>query len=155
MRLLVETSARGIVFCVAVLLGGCAGVPDAEQFSTRPSAPPSWEGLPVYDHIVIVVEENKDYSKIDDGDENTFIIGSKNAPFINKLSREGANLTRMYAEEHYSQGNYFWLLSGSNQDVGYFDCVPRPGSINAENLASQLIAHGRSFTGFSEGLPSI
>src|SRR5262250_3108622 len=66
-------------------------------------------GLPVYDHIVIVVEENKDYEDI---------IGSPAAPYINgTLKREGATLTQLYAEEHHSQGNYFWLLSGSNQNV--------------------------------------
>ena len=66
--------------------------------------------LPKYDHIVIVVEENKDYSEIMD---------EKLAPYINKiLSAEGANFTNMYGEEHFSQGNYFWLFSGDNQNVG-------------------------------------
>src|ERR1700686_869017 len=67
-------------------------------------------GLPVYDHIVIVVEENKDYAQI---------IGNKKASYINDvLRKEGANLTKSCAEEHYSEGNYFWLFSGSNQHVG-------------------------------------
>jgi hypothetical protein len=140
-------------------LSGCLGAPDTERLSNLPAkvtALPSWEGLPVYDHIVIVVEENKDYSKLDGDKEKPFIIGNDDAKFINSTLRvEGASLTQMYAEEHFSQGNYFWLLSGSNQGVGFLDCVPAPGSINAENLASQLIAHGRSFKGFSEGLPSI
>src|SRR5216683_4578734 len=68
---------------------------------------PSPAGLPVYDHVVIVVEENKDYEQI---------IGNKNASYINDvLRKEGANLTKSYAEEHFSEGNYFWLFSGSNQ----------------------------------------
>jgi acid phosphatase len=139
-------------------LSGCLGLPDAEQRFDHPGevkAPPSWQGLPVYDHIVIVVEENKDHVKLDDDKTNPFIIGNANAKFINKLRVEGASLTRMYAEEHFSQGNYFWLLSGSNQGVGFLDCVPWPGSIDAENLGHQLIAHGRSFKGYSEGLPAI
>ena len=155
-RLLVGTSARGLVLCTALLLGGCAAVQGTEGLSDRlneVSAPASWEGLPVYAHIVIVVEENKDYRRI--GDDHDFIVGNCEAPFINKLRAEGASLTHMYAEEHFSQGNYFWLLSGSNQGVGFFDFVPSPGSIDAYNLASRLIAHGRSFAGFSEGLPSI
>jgi acid phosphatase len=155
--LLVDTSVRAIVVYAALLISGCAGVPGTERPSDRlneASAPPRWEG-PVYDHIVIVVEENKDYRKIDD-DEDSYIIDNPNAPFINgTLRAEGASLTRMYAQEHFSQGNYFWLLSGSNQDVGYLDCVPRPGSIHAKNLASELIAHGRSFKGFSEDLPAL
>src|SRR5262249_19072626 len=72
--------------------------------------------LPVYDHIIIVVEENKDYGEI---------IGNPAAPFINDVLRaEGANFTQMFAEEHFSQGNYFWMFSGSNQTVGFNDQVP-------------------------------
>jgi hypothetical protein len=103
-------------------------------------------GLPVYDHIVIVVEENKNYEQI---------IGSPAAPYINgTLKAEGANLTQMYAEEHHSQGNYFWLFSGSNQNVGFKDDIPlKP--IVASNLGEQLIRTGRSFKGYSEDLPAI
>lgn len=103
-------------------------------------------GLPVYDHVVIVVEENKDYEQI---------IDSPDAPYIKgTLMAEGANLTRMYGEEHHSQGNYFWLFSGSNQSIGYFDRVPSI-PFAARNLGEQLIESGRSFKGYSEGLPAI
>src|SRR5262245_66583105 len=84
-------------------------------------------GLPVYDHVVIVVEENKDYDQI---------IGNPAAPYLNKLAAEGANLSRMFAEEHFSQGNYFWLFSGSNQNVGFIDDVPRT-KFTASNLGRQ------------------
>jgi phosphatidylinositol-3-phosphatase len=111
------------------------------------AAPLSWpSGLPVYDHVVIVVEENKDYEQI---------IGSPAAPYINgTLKTEGANLTQMFAEEHHSQGNYFWLFSGSDQNVGFFDRVPKH-PITARNLGEQLIGAGRSFKGYSEDLPAI
>jgi hypothetical protein len=55
-------------------------------------------GLPVYDHIVIVVEENKDYEQI---------IFNKDAAFISQLAADGALFTNMFGEEHYSQRNYF------------------------------------------------
>jgi hypothetical protein len=107
----------------------------------------SWPaGLPVYDHVVIVVEENKNYEEI---------IGNKNAPYINGvLKKEGASLTQMYAEEHHSEGNYFYLFSGSNQKVGYVDEVPQ-SSFKSINLGSELIRTGHSFKGYSEGLPEI
>ena len=107
----------------------------------------SWPaGLPVYDHIVIVVEENKNYEEI---------IGSKSAPYINDvLRKEGASLTHMYAEEHHSEGNYFFLFSGSNQKVGYVDEIPQ-SSLRTINLGSELIRTGHSFKGYSEGLPEI
>src|SRR6266576_2779182 len=108
--------------------------------------------LPVYDHIVIVVEENKDFEQI--------LGGKFDAPYIRKLAAEGASFERMFAEEHYSQGNYFWLFSGSNQNVGFRDQVPSKNNhpdypFKASNLGAQLIRKGLSFKGYSESLPSI
>ena len=108
--------------------------------------PPAWPAdLPKYDHILIVVEENKDFDEI---------IGNTNAPYINMLATEGAMLLRMFGEEHFSQGNYFWLFSGSNQNVGFVDQVPRV-KFTASNLGQQLIAKGLSFKGYSQSLPAI
>ena len=103
------------------------------------------DSLPVYSHIVIVVEENKDYDEI---------VGNEGAPYINMLRSEGANFTQMFAEEHKSEGNYFWLFSGSNQKVGFTDETPK-GMIAAPNLGSELIARGLSFRGYSEDLPEV
>jgi hypothetical protein len=113
----------------------------------------SWPaGSPVYDHIVIVVEENKDYEEI---------IGNPAADYINNvLKAEGALFTRMFAEEHNSQGNYFWLFSGSNQSVGFSDIVPDSKNNSAypfttSSLGEQLIKRGLTFKGYSESLPGI
>lgn len=121
--------------------------------SQRLASSLSWpEHLPVYDHIVIVVEENKDYEQI---------IGNDAAPYINDvLKSEGANFTQAYAEEHLSQGNYFWLFSGSNQEVGFLDEIPDASNnenypFTTLNLGQQLIAKGYSFKGYSEDLPAI
>jgi acid phosphatase len=108
--------------------------------------------LPVYDHIVIVVEENKDFEQI---------FGNElDAPYIRKLAVEGGSISRMFGEEHNSQGNYFWLYSGSNQNVGFFDQVPTAANhpdypFRASNLGEQLIKKGLSFKGYSESLPAI
>src|SRR6266849_2111714 len=94
---------------------------------------------PVYDHIVIVVEENKDYEQISK---------SKNAEFIKKLESSGASFSQMFGEEHHSEGNYFWLFSGSNQDVKTDDTIPTV-QFDSSNLGQQLIAHKRSFRGYA------
>jgi acid phosphatase len=126
--------------------------PDLQQnsaFAFQVVVPPglTWPaGLPVYDHVVVVVEENKDYEEI---------IGNNRASYINDiLKKEGASLTQMYAEEHHSEGNYFWLISGSNQNVGYTDRIP-PSRFNTTNLGEELIRTGHSFKGYSEGLPQV
>ena len=101
---------------------------------------------------MIVVEENKDYDEI---------IDNSAAPYINKVvRREGANLTRMFAEEHNSQGNYFWMFSGSNQTVGFIDRLPDAQNNQfypfvSSNLGFRLIEKGLTFKGFSESLPEI
>ena len=104
-----------------------------------------------YDHIVIVIEENKDYDEV---------IGTDTAPYINQLAKEGANLTKMFAEEHASEGNYFWLISGSDQNVGFDDVIPNSGNskhypFKSSNLMQQLIKKGYKFKGYSESLPAI
>jgi phospholipase C len=103
------------------------------------------QGLPVYDHIVVVMEENKGFEQI---------VGANDAPYINRLAREGALFTRMFGEEHNSEGNYFWLLSGSNQGVGFGDEIPKT-KFSASNLAQQLIDKKLSFKGYAEDLPAI
>jgi len=135
---------------LAVLLCGSALDPaqgPALAFQTNAPAFAAWPAnLPVYDHIMIVVEENKDYRQI---------INNPAAPYINgTLKAQGASFTRMYAEEHHSEGNYFWLFSGSNQNAGFTDKVPTK-CFTTSSLGEQLIRAGRSFKGYSEDLPAI
>jgi acid phosphatase len=144
----VRILALAIVLALFTFIVG----PDLREnsaFAFQVVVPPglAWPaGLPVYDHIVIVIEENKDYEEI---------IGNKRASYINDiLKKEGASLTQMYAEEHHSEGNYFYLLSGSNQNVGYTDKIPQ-SRFNNINLAEELIRTGHSFKGYSEDLREI
>jgi acid phosphatase len=150
----IETKPRSFTVKIQALVLALL-LPSISVLSARPVVawqesiplPLPWAaGLPVYDHIVIVVEENKDYEEI---------IGNKGATYINEvLGKEGAILTNFYAEEHHSEGNYFWLFSGSNQHVGFIDSVPGR-DFSTSNLGAELIRAGRSFRGYSEGLPEI
>lgn len=101
------------------------------------------QSLPRPEHVIVVMEENHAYSQI---------IGSPEAPYINTLASEGASFTQSYAITHPSQPNYLALFSGSTQGVTSDSC---PHEFSAANLGSELIASGKSFTGFSEGLPSV
>jgi phosphatidylinositol-3-phosphatase len=100
--------------------------------------------LPHPDHIVVVIEENKNFEDI---------IGSANAPYLNELAHRGALLTKSYGLHHPSQPNYLELFSGNQQGVCNDTC-PRP--IAAPNLASSLIAKHlpNPFVGYAESLPS-
>src|SRR5437762_12091913 len=120
----------------------CAFTAVAASTPTVVAAPPT------YDHVVVVVEENHSYTQI----TSTY---ASSAPYINNtLIGEGASLTKFYGEEHNSEGNYLWMFSGSNFNIGFGDPCP-VGPFTANNLGASLIAAGNSFKGYSEDLPAI
>ena len=104
--------------------------------STRPAA------LPAYDHIVVVIEENHSFTEV---------IGNTNAPYLTSLANSGARMTRSFAVTHPSEPNYIALFSGSTQGVTDDSC---PHTYSSENLGHQLSTAGRTFTGYSESMPS-
>lgn len=97
--------------------------------------------LPRLAHVVVVMEENHSYSDI---------IGSSSAPYINSLASQGALFTQSFAVTHPSQPNYLALFSGSTQGITDDSC---PHTFTTGNLASELLAAGLTFTGYSESLP--
>src|SRR5579871_5496083 len=110
--------------------------------ATLVASPASARKLPRPAHVIIVMEENHSYSDI---------IGSPQAPYINALAQSGALFTDSHAVTHPSQPNYLELFSGSTQGITDDSC---PHSFAVDNEASELIAAGKSFVGYSEGLPS-
>ncbi|MEO7063878.1 MAG: alkaline phosphatase family protein [Dokdonella sp.] len=99
-------------------------------------------GIPVFDHVIVVVMENHGYAQI---------VGSADAPYINSLAASGANFTNYHAITHPSQPNYIALFSGDTHGVTDDSCPKNFTGV--ANLGSQLIGAGLSFTGYSEGLP--
>jgi phosphatidylinositol-3-phosphatase len=102
-------------------------------------------GVPRFDHVVIVIEENHAYSQI---------IGSASAPYINALAAGGALMTQSFALTHPSQPNYVALFSGSTQGVTTDGVYPH-SQFTAPNLGAKLLAAGRGFGGYSETMPSV
>jgi acid phosphatase len=97
--------------------------------------------VPRFDHIVLVMFENKASSQ----------ITASSAPYFKSLAAQGASFTQSYAITHPSQPNYLALFSGSAQGVTNDDC---PKTFSGDNLGHQLIAAGLTFTGYSESMPS-
>ena len=97
--------------------------------------------LPIPDHIVIVIEENKSFTQI---------IGNPAAPYINELSKRGTLFTDSYGVTHPSQPNYLALFSGSTHSIVDDAC---PLALSGMNLASELIKKGRSFISYAETMP--
>jgi phosphatidylinositol-3-phosphatase len=105
--------------------------------STAPAA-----SVPQPAHTVVVVLENHGYGQV---------IGSSDAPFLNQLASRGALFTQSYAITHPSEPNYLALFSGSTQGVTSDAC---PVTFTAPNLAAGLLAAGKTFAGYAEGLPA-
>jgi acid phosphatase len=97
---------------------------------------------PTPEHVVVVVFENKDAEQVS---------GVGDAPFLNALAARGATLSDAHGVAHPSLPNYLALFSGSTHGVKDDFC---PQSFTGPNLADQLHLVGRTFTGYSEGLPS-
>ena len=126
------------------------------------AAPPS-EGVPAFDHVVVIVEENKDYDQI---------LNPSAAPEIARLAREYGNATRFFGEVHPSEANYVALLGGDTfgiHDDDAWYCKPgstrpfcdgaaQPGypdhTIHAPHLGDQLVAAGRTWKGYYGSLPA-
>ncbi|MEV6832251.1 alkaline phosphatase family protein [Amycolatopsis sp. NPDC051102] len=110
-----------------------------EPAAIRPTA----STVPTFDHIVLVMFENKKYSSIN---------GSSSAPYFNTLASQSAKFTNSFAITHPSQPNYVALFSGATQGVTDDTC---PADLGAKaNLGRQLLDAGKSFKGFSEAMPS-
>ena len=93
---------------------------------------------PRYDHIVVVVEENHDYSQI--------IGDTTDAPYINNtLVAGGTLLTNYDAITHPSEANYFALYAGSTFNISPDDpLVSEPDP----TIYTTLHAAGLTFQGY-------
>src|SRR3954468_24772193 len=103
-------------------------------------------GVPNFDHVLVVIDENHSYSSV---------VGSSSAPYINgTLIAGGALFTNSVALTHPSQPNYLHLFSGSSQGVSDDTCPPPGAPYTTANLGFNLLAVGRTFAGYSEDQPS-
>jgi phosphatidylinositol-3-phosphatase len=143
---LVLTATAPLAVAALTLAPACASV-------TRPAAPPPGTAattagqvrpaaVPHYAHIVIVFEENHSYSQI---------IGSSSAPYINSLAQANVLFTNSHAITHPSEPNYMAFTSGSTYGLTSDAC---PFSTSHANLGSELIAAGKSYSDYSESMPS-
>jgi hypothetical protein len=128
---------------VPAVIGAASGLTAtaALLFSGAASAAGS---VPRFDHVVIVVMENKNYSDI---------IGRPDeAPYLNTLAAGGAVFTNSFAVAHPSQPDYLALFSGSTQGVTSNNCPQHFTGV--PNLGVELTSAGLSFAGYSESMPS-
>ena len=119
--------------------------------------------LPRYDHVFVIVEENKDYEQM---------LDPAKAPHLAGLAKTYGEATQFYGEVHPSEGNYVAMLGGDTfgiHDDDAFYCKPalvdpqclgsrQPGyadhTVRSPHLGDQLQAEGLSWKGYYENLPA-
>jgi phosphatidylinositol-3-phosphatase len=95
---------------------------------------------PPSQHVVIVMEENQQYS--------TVVGNTVGWPNFNLLIANGALATNYYADTHPSIGNYFMLTTG--QILTNVD--PSTTVFNVDNIARRMLAANVSFKVYAEGI---
>lgn len=115
----------------------------AAACSARPTsqAPSSISPIPGFDHIFVLVLENRSF---------TDVIGSPHMPRLNGLAKENTLLTQYTGIGHPSLPNYIAMISGDTQGIDK-DC--KDCFVNAEMLADRLEAAGRNWKTYQEDMP--
>jgi hypothetical protein len=122
------------------------------------------ETVPAYDHIFIIIEENRSLETLMSHPEWT--------PVIHRLASEYGLASQFYAEVHPSEANYIAMLGGDTfgiHDDDAFYCKPglvdefceksdHPGyvdhAIRARSLMDQLAEKGLTWKAYLEDIPS-
>ena len=105
------------------------------------------QSVPTPTHVIVLIDENHAYSQI---------IGSSSCPYINSWLSDSntALFDNSYGLTHPSQPNYLLFYSGNNQGVTT-DNISSSTPFTTCNLGASIIAAGKTFTGYSEDLPSV
>jgi hypothetical protein len=121
------------------------------------------DAIPRYEHILVIIAENHGYDQI---------IGSPDAPNLNRLAMTYGSATRSYGEVHPSKANYIAMIGGDtfviHDDDPYFCRADSPESdcprvkknipyvdhtIVARSLTDQLEERHLTWKGYYESIP--
>lgn len=132
--------------CLA-LIGASCGTSSGSPTGTAPTAAPSSQPSPTRQgsvpHVLVLLEENRDYGSV---------IGNPEAPFLNSLAGEHGLATDWYAITNPSLPNYLALISGSVQGVSE-DITPPAQKLTGQTLVDQLAARGIGWKAYMEDMP--
>ena len=117
--------------------------PQAANPNSSSGAPATASGIPNFDHIVLIMLENRDYQSV--------IGAGTQMPLLNALAQQNVLLSNYFAVTHPSLPNYISLVSGGTQGITS-DC--NTCFVNAPNLADLIEASGRTWKSYEESMPS-
>lgn len=132
--------AAALTCALSAAVCGSQTSPTAPSTPTVPSTPgPS---TTPFNHVFVVVEENKRYEEV---------IGSASMPYLNGLASQYGLATQYYSNTHPSIGNYFMMIVGNvvTNDDSF------SGIVSDDNIVRQLVAAGKTWKSYAEDLPSV
>jgi hypothetical protein len=145
-------------FLVSLLTAGAAvaALAVAPSSSAAPKGPQGLEGVPHFDHVVVLTEENESATE-------TFAPTSK-APYLRSLAAKGVFLPNYYGTGHASLDNYISMVSGQPpMPHAVSDCAtfslywcaqPQALHNGGRNLADQLEEAKLSWRVYPDGAPT-
>jgi acid phosphatase len=135
--------ALAAVLAASALLGGSLAVDRSDdQGATTAVVRPDALRVPRFSKVAVMFLENHGYRQV---------IGSPQAPFLNRLARRGALATRYYAVAHPSLPNYLAITTGS---TGGLSTDSNSYETSAPSLAGQLQTARITWKAYFEGIPS-
>ena len=100
-------------------------------------------GVPLMDHVIVIVMENHSYTQV------------KGLPYITTLIHNYTSFSQSYAVAHPSQPNYLALWAASTLGNSDDNCPPSGSPWSAANLGHSCEAAGLTWKSYCENLPSI
>ncbi len=143
----------GIVMVPIWLFASYASAQTANYTSTSGNVIPSpnfstaaTPQIPVFDHVFVIIEENKDSSNI---------LGDPQAPYLNSLKQKYSSANNYHAIEHPSLPNYMDITGGSNGGLEKRDCehLTQTCVSDNQNIADRLDQAGLTWKAYYEDIP--
>ncbi|MGA7710933.1 MAG: alkaline phosphatase family protein [Rhizomicrobium sp.] len=140
------------------------GFASCAAMALAPSGAGAAPAMPRYDHIFVIVLENKGYDQI--------MTHPGWTPVLHRLAAEYGSASQFYAEVHSSEANYIAMLGGDTfgiHDDDAFFCkqgvknqfcekTDEPGyadhNITARSLMDQMAEKGLTWKAYMEDIPS-
>ena len=138
-----RTTQWQLVLSLALASSGLAAMPSAAASAAGTSTSArcgTLRSVPSYHHVVWILMENEGYGNI---------IGSSDAPYLNRLAARCGLASNYAAVSHPSLPNYIALTSGSTQGVTD-DGEPSAHRLGAASIFSQL---GGNWRALEESMP--
>ncbi|HET9308295.1 MAG TPA: alkaline phosphatase family protein [Candidatus Sulfotelmatobacter sp.] len=126
------------MLALAALEIACGG--GVSSSSSLPPVPPP-AGQPTFSHVVLIVEENHNYSEV---------VGSSDMPYLNSLISQYGLATQYFANAHPSIPNYLMLTTGHMET---FD-DNFTGTISDDNIVRELVKAGKTWKAYEESIPA-